>query len=1331
MIAWFKRRWRRIALVCLTLLLLCAAGLYWLRGSGIIEQYIRERAIAEVAKAMGARLELGTLRLDFWRGQATIDGITIHGKEPADSKPLFTAKTVVLSIRIASFSRSRIDLRALTIESPRINLITLPDGTTNLPTPPTQSASSAGTLQSLIDLRLGRLDITGGEFSWNYQPTPFQVNATDLKARLDFLAPSRTYKGQLDASMLSYTHASLAPISGSANIELAITSEKINIDRAIFRTTPGSTINARGNLIHLDTPDTPFRLDLDMDASLKVSEALPYVTLPLDKTGTLQYTGKLFYEAHRGFELHGDARARDLYYRDASSGRIGPIRADARFDLLPARLTLSKLRADAFSGTLIGDFLWDPQEGWRFDGDLANINTATVLSQLNVKSIPWTGQIEGPITAQGGKKPLVFNADLVIQAKKGPSPLEGLLAVTYDDSANRLVARPSFLALPHTRLNFAGDLSKGIALEFRSTAFRELTPLVELAGLNPNEFQFDWTRGAATLAGQLSGSTRNPQFRGTLDATDLNVAKYKIDHLRTAIDYNNQLLQLNQIDAAALGSTLKGNLSAVLEDARFSSGSLLSGRLDLNAPDLTRLPIPEPVKGSVTTTISVRGTVGEPSIDGTLRAPTLEARDFRFTQVSAAYTANPRELRIAEWEVRLGRQPLRGILNVKTTRDDWSTGTGNATLKVESLPLDSIPQYREQNLNVSAQLNTDTQIDFGWSAAGVAPTRIDGKLQLANITRYGRPVGQLELTSRTTGQRAALTATGSIQQLPIKGDASIQFGNRLDSELRLQLPRLDFPTIAQLFSAEVLPTPLPYEGGAEASFYFKGPLLDPGSWDGRLTIPQVQLAPNKEYVRESMPTVAGFILRNESPIVVEFRRGLIGARDVRLLAKDTNLTATLLYRTNNGGLTGNVKGTINLAALSTLKPDLLASGAALLDTSIQGTSADPQINGRLSFQNASFYLRDVITGLDKVNGTLLFDKSRATIDSLEAQTGGGKLQLTGFVGFGRILSYRLQAQADQVRLRYPEGVSTSANATLALTGTTAQSILTGNVTILRSSIGQVDTGQFLATNSGVTDTSAPISNEFLRNLLFDVRVEAAQNIEISTAFTKDVKGEISLRLRGTPQRPIILGRIAVTQGEVDFFGSRYQISRGEVNFTNPLRIEPSIGLDLETRVRGVAISISFNGPASKLNMSYRSDPPLQSGEILALLTVGRNPGSTSSVAQQAPMGQTQGMFGNDSSMIVGAAVTAGINGRLQRFFGISRVRLDPQLTGIDNVPQARLTLEQQVSRDVTLTYITNLNRTQQQIVRLDWDISRNWSVVAVRDENGIFGIDLNFRRRVR
>ena len=87
--------------------------------------------------------------------------------------------------------------------------------------------------------------------------------------------------------------------------------------------------------------------------------------------------------------------------------------------------------------------------------------------------------------------------------------------------------------------------------------------------------------------------------------------------------------------------------------------------------------------------------------------------------------------------------------------------------------------------------------------------------------------------------------------------------------------------------------------------------------------------------------------------------------------------------------------------------------------------------------------------------------------------------------------------------------------------------------------------------------------------------------------------------------------------------------------------------------------------------------------------------------------------------------------RLQRFFGVSHIKLDPQLTDITAIPQARLSIEQPVSADVTLTYITNLARTDEQIVRIEWNLSKKWSVVALRDEVGTFGIDFQYRKHFK
>ena len=173
-------------------------------------------------------------------------------------------------------------------------------------------------------------------------------------------------------------------------------------------------------------------------------------------------------------------------------------------------------------------------------------------------------------------------------------------------------------------------------------------------------------------------------------------------------------------------------------------------------------------------------------------------------------------------------------------------------------------------------------------------------------------------------------------------------------------------------------------------------------------------------------------------------------------------------------------------------------------------------------------------------------------------------------------------------------------------------------------------------------------------------------------------------------------------------------------------------MDLSTKVRGITVDISFSGSLNKLNFSYRSDPPLEASDIVALLAVGRTPSTAGPLAtSQAATNINNSYLGLGGSNSLLSQAIAPNSGRLQKFFGVSHIKIDPQLTDVTIVPQARLTMEQQVSSDVTLTYITNLAVTNQQIVRVEWDFSRKWSAVALRDENGAFSIDFQYRKRFK
>jgi translocation and assembly module TamB len=247
---------------------------------------------------------------------------------------------------------------------------------------------------------------------------------------------------------------------------------------------------------------------------------------------------------------------------------------------------------------------------------------------------------------------------------------------------------------------------------------------------------------------------------------------------------------------------------------------------------------------------------------------------------------------------------------------------------------------------------------------------------------------------------------------------------------------------------------------------------------------------------------------------------------------------------------------------------------------------------------------------------------------------------------------------------------------------------------------------------------------------FDVQINTSFDTQFESSLTQNLQAEANLRLRGTATNPALIGRITATQGQVVFFGTKFTINQGSIAFYNPLRVDPILNVDLETRARGVDVMLTVSGPLNKLNLTPRSDPPLQFNEIVALLATGRAPSSDPALlAAQSTTPQSWQQMG--ASALLGQAISSPVAGRLQRFFGVSNLRIDPTLPGLETNPQARLTLEQQVTPDLTFTYITNVTTSNPQVVRVEWSFSKQWSAVALREENGLFGLDFFYKRRFK
>jgi translocation and assembly module TamB len=66
---------------------------------------------------------------------------------------------------------------------------------------------------------------------------------------------------------------------------------------------------------------------------------------------------------------------------------------------------------------------------------------------------------------------------------------------------------------------------------------------------------------------------------------------------------------------------------------------------------------------------------------------------------------------------------------------------------------------------------------------------------------------------------------------------------------------------------------------------------------------------------------------------------------------------------------------------------------------------------------------DLPNGLSEMNGTLVFNRNRLQVQKLTARTGGGLLDLGGFITYDRGIAFNLTASGRNIRIRYPAGVS--------------------------------------------------------------------------------------------------------------------------------------------------------------------------------------------------------------------------------------------------------------------------------------------------------------------
>jgi len=471
-------------------------------------------------------------------------------------------------------------------------------------------------------------------------------------------------------------------------------------------------------------------------------------------------------------------------------------------------------------------------------------------------------------------------------------------------------------------------------------------------------------------------------------------------------------------------------------------------------------------------------------------------------------------------------------------------------------------------------------------------------------------------------------------------------------------------------------------------------------------------------------------VQNVDPIRFEIADQTLRLESLHLAGSGTDFTAHgRAHLTGAQELDLRLDGSVNMALLQSLNPKILARGTLGVNLNAGGSLSQPVLQGRLDVKNTFISHNDFPSGLSDLNGVLRFDQDRIQIESLTGTTGGGSVALTGSATYqnGAFL-LDFGATAHDVRLRYPPGVSSTANADLRLAGTTNSAMLSGDVVVTKLAVTPgFDFAAYIEKSKQAVVVTQ--SNSLQSRLKLDVHVMTTPELQMQSAIAR-LSGNADLRVRGSADRPVILGRAEVLDGEVTFNGTKYNPVHGYVTFSNPARTQAIIDLQANTRVRDYDITVQFRGDASTpngLKVTWQSDPQLPEADVIALLALGR----TQEESAAASSGGSFGFGGEASNLLINQALNSTVNSRLQRLFGASRVKIDPQGLASETtvVRGPQVTVEQQVASNLTLTYSTNVSVSNQQIIQVEYNVTRNISIVALRDQNGVVSFDFKIRRR--
>jgi translocation and assembly module TamB len=1332
--------WRAAAVFTL-LLVVIVAGLLFYASSAHFANLVREKVVNVLEDATGGRVELQSLHWNARHLSVEVEGLTIHGLEGPGEVPYAHLDRLYARVRILSLVQARLGLVYLEVDRPTIHLIIYPDGRTNQPVPKAKGKSDDASAISVFDLQAGRIEVRNGVVLLNQRAMPFQLAANDVGVVVTYAPATGHYLGELACADITAQKGNTAVVRSKLDISLEVARDAIYLNVLHFATSK-TRLQVSGTVSHFANPQWKGSADGTVD--LAEVSALGVVDGFQRGSANLALTGQG--SGASQFVVDGNTRLANVTF-SIPYVLIDGLNATTRLHVTPQEITLPDIVGRPRQGGIVNAAL--RLTNWQGRVPVMNIRArvrgvllSTVLYSVverGYQDLGFDTLGEGPVNVDwtGDASDLTVAAKLVMttpdKTPPGELPISGTVDAKYFQRGGRVQINQLEAHSPATTLNVTGLL--GV---YPVNEPSNLT--IHLVNHNLGEFDrvlktldlgIDGKKGIgglpvqlhgdATFDGQGLGSLVDPAFKGHLTANRFSThfafpvkagkppvtTNISWDGLDATGGYSSSLIDVEQA-ALSRGKTVihaSGQLQAHHISKRrvaFDDEAALTATAQIQnaaVSDLLAIAGQDfPFTGNLDFQAHAGGTLGDLTGGSTLAVQGGAIEGQPYHSLTASLTFAGQNINLAKLTLLQdgGTVVGNGTYNLKT-----QAFLGN--LDGTNFELAHFPQPKDARFSVAGGVKFDAHA----SGTLEAPSLLAG-IHLRNLVLGGQPAGSLEAVVHTVGSTAFFTAQSSqaSAQLQVKGQTALH--DNLVTQANLVLTNLNIAPFLRAFHVESVTGNSSIAGTIDVA----GPLREPKQFSGDAEINQFSA------------NLQGIALQGEGPLRASLHGGILRVTQAHIIGPDTNLAVTgtaALSGSQALAMTGN--GAINMKLAQTFDPGITSSGHVDFNVEANGTLTQPLFSGKMHLTNVALALNDLPNGISKLNGNLIFDQNRLEVQDLVGTTGGGQLKFGGFLAYQQGIYGDFTASGKDIRVRY-SGISATADTSLHLQGSQNNMLLSGNVQITRFIIGpNVDFASFA---TGPSATVPPDPNAPSSHVRLDVHIFSAPQLDFQNSYAQ-LAGSVDLRIRGTVAQPAVLGRINITDGTANFAGTTYRLQHGEIFFTNPVMIQPIIDIDATTRVEEYDVTIGLHGSASQLTPTFRSEPPLPQADVISLLALGRTQ------EEQALYSQQEQSVGVDSTTnaLLGGALNAAVGSRVQKLFGVGSVKIDPTYVGSIGSSSARITVQQNISRNVQVTYATNVNATAQQLIQAQVDVTSSISVLAVRDEAGVFSMVLKVHKRFR